>query len=260
MNKVNQAFFDKVNNSQLLYGTVLNIGSPVVTELLAQSGFDVLWLDMEHTAIGVEAVLNNLMAARSGGAAAWVRVPWNGPVLVKPILDMGADGIIFPFIRSVEEAKLAAASCTYPPYGVRGYGPYRAVDYGRITLDEYVGGVARETRRIIQIEHIDAVRNLREITAVDGIDGFIVGPCDLSASIGKLGQLRCEEMMALYREIGKITRESGKLAGIYAGDFNKEYVQQFLDMGFNMIFNSSDYTMLYQSARNLVQNFRESFC
>lgn len=260
MNSVNKAFFKKVEQGQLLYGTVLNIGSPMVTELLAQSGFDVLWLDMEHTAIGVEAVLSNLMAARSGGIPAWVRVPWNDPVQVKPLLDIGADGIIFPFIRTVEEAKLAAASCTYPPHGIRGYGPCRAVDYGRISLEEYAGGVCREARRIIQIEHIDAVRNLREIAAIEGIDGFIVGPCDLSASIGKLGQLRCEEMMDLYREIAQVARESGKLAGIYAGDFNKEYIQQFLDMGFNMIFNSSDYTLLYQSATNMIRNFRESFC
>ena len=259
MNSVSEKFFNKVTNGQLLYGTVLNIGSPIVTELLAQSGFDVLWLDMEHTAIGPEAVLSNLMAARSGGAVAWVRVAWNDPVLVKPIMDMGADGIIFPFIRTVEEAKLAAASCTYPPHGIRGYGPYRAVDYGKITLDEYVGGVARECRRIIQIEHIDAVRNLREIATVEGIDGFIVGPCDLSASIGKLGQLRCEEMMELYREIGQVCRESGKMAGIYAGDFNKEYIQQFLDMGFNMIFNSSDYTLLYQGAKIMIHTFRENF-
>lgn len=260
MNSVNKAFFKKVEQGQLLYGTVLNIGSPMVTELLAQSGFDVLWLDMEHTAIGVEAVLSNLMAARSGGIPAWVRVPWNDPVQVKPLLDIGADGIIFPFIRTVEEAKLAAASCTYPPHGIRGYGPCRAVDYGRISLEEYAGGVCREARRIIQIEHIDAVRNLREIAAIEGIDGFIVGPCDLSASIGKLGQLRCEEMMELYREIAQVARESGKLAGIYAGDFNKEYIQQFLDMGFNMIFNSSDYTLLYQGAANMIRNFRESFC
>lgn len=260
MNSVNKAFFKKVEQGQLLYGTVLNIGSPMVTELLAQSGFDVLWLDMEHTAIGVEAVLSNLMAARSGGIPAWVRVPWNDPVQVKPLLDIGADGIIFPFIRTVEEAKLAAASCTYPPHGIRGYGPCRAVDYGRISLEEYAGGVCREARRIIQIEHIDAVRNLREIAAIEGIDGFIVGPCDLSASIGKLGQLRCEEMMDLYREIAQVARESGKLAGIYAGDFNKEYIQQFLDMGFNMIFNSSDYTLLYQGAANMIRNFRESFC
>ncbi len=260
MNNINRELAQKMDRRDILYGTVLNIGAPIVTELLAQSGFDILWLDMEHTAIGVEAVLNNLIAARSGGAAAWVRVPWNDPVLVKPIMDMGADGIIFPFIRTVDEAKLAAAACTYPPHGIRGFGPYRAADYGRISLEEYVGGKARDCRRIIQIEHIDAVRNLREIAAIEGIDGFIVGPCDLSASIGKLGQLRCDEMLALYQEIGQVLREAGKPSGIYAGNYNKEYIQQFIDMGFTMFFNSSDYTLLYQSATDMIRNFRENFC
>lgn len=110
----------------------------MLTEALAMSGFDAVWIDMEHTAIGKEALLNNLIAIRAGGAASFVRVPWNDPVQTKPLIDMGIDGIIFPYIRTVEDAKLAVASCAYPPEGIRGYGPLRSLEYGKISKQEYV--------------------------------------------------------------------------------------------------------------------------
>ena len=173
-----------------------NVLSDIVCRYKRMCGFDVLWLDMEHSAIGIESLLSNMMAARSGGTPAWVRVPWNDPVRVKPVIDMGADGVIFPFIRTAEDARLAVASCTFPPKGIRGYGPLRALDYGRISQAEFVESAYRDCQRIIQIEHIDAVNHLEEIAAIDGIDAFIVGPNDLSASIGKLGQTMDEEMLA----------------------------------------------------------------
>ena len=110
MNEMNRKLTVKMSAGELLYGTVLTSGSPLVTEMIAQCGYDVLWMDMEHSAIGIESLLTNMMAARSGGTPAWVRVPWNDPVRVKPVIDMGADGVIFPFIRTVEDAKLAVAS------------------------------------------------------------------------------------------------------------------------------------------------------
>ena len=261
MNEMNQKLTEKMNARELLYGTVLTSGSPLVTEMLAQCGFDVLWLDMEHSAIGIESLLNNMMAARSGGTPAWVRVPWNDPVRVKPVIDMGADGVIFPFIRTVEDAKLAVASCTYPPDGIRGYGPLRSLDYGKYTQAEFVSKYYRDCKRIIQIEHIDAVNNLEEIAAIDGIDGFIVGPNDLSGSIGKLGQMRDEEMIALYKRIGNTLRDAGKPAGIftggYAGVLNCEHIEEWIEMGFNMFFTGSDCGMVFNTATQMIRDFNK---
>lgn len=256
MNQINQRLCNKMENKELLFGTLSTSGTPILTEALAQCGFDVLWLDMEHTGIGLESLINNMIAARSGGTAAWVRVPWNDPVLVKPVLDMGADGIIFPFIRTAEEARLAVASCTFPPDGIRGYGPLRALDYGRISQETFVMHTFRECQRIIQIEHIDAVNNLREIADVDGIDGFIVGPNDLSASIGKLGQLYCPEMIELYRKIGAILRDADKCAGIYAGTLNPKNLNMWKNMGYRLFFSGSDCSYVYEGAARTLQEFQ----
>ena len=110
----------------MMYGTLLCIGDPTVTEIISQAGFDVLWIDTEHSPISGITLQNTLIAARAGGTPAWVRIPWNDPVLAKPVLDMGADGIIFPYIRTLEDAERAVAACEYPPRGVRGYGPMKA--------------------------------------------------------------------------------------------------------------------------------------
>ena len=134
MREANRTLAQKMKENQLISGTVIACGNPLITEMVAQCGFDVLWMDMEHSAIDIESLVLNLMAARSGGTPVWVRVPWNDPVRVKPVLDMGADGIIFPFIRTLEDAQLAVASCTYPPEGIRCWGPLRSADYGSILI------------------------------------------------------------------------------------------------------------------------------
>ena len=186
---------EKIAAGGFLTGTHVFCGAPMLTEEISMSGFDAVWIDMEHTAIGKAEVLQNLIAVRAGGAYSFVRIPWNDAVQAKPIIDMGTDAIIFPYVRSAEEAEYAAASCAYPPDGIRGYGPLRAGDYGGISQTEYVDRRFRDMLRIIQIEHIDAVNDLERIAAVKGIDGFIVGPNDLSGSVGHIGRPNHPDMM-----------------------------------------------------------------
>ncbi len=228
-------------------GTHIFCGAPPLTEAIAQTGFDVLWIDMEHTGIGIESLQNNLIAARAGGTPAWVRIPWNDPVLAKPVLDMGADGIIFPFVRTAEEAKRAAAACEFPPGGVRGYGPLRALDYGRIPQREYVTETYRRCLRIVQIEHIDAVRNLREIASTDGIDAFIVGPNDLSGSVGKLGLVKDPELTTLYGEIGTVLTEVKKPFCVATG-CDPEFLRLLRSVVTTIFFAGNDVGYVYEGA------------
>ena len=248
----------KLKNKELLCGTVLCVPDPSVTEAAARAGLDVLWIDMEHSPITANVVPMLLMAARSGGAPAWVRIPWNDPVLAKPILDMGADGIIFPYVRTADEAKLAAAACSYPPEGVRGYGPMRALDYGGIPQTEYVTKIFRRCRRIVQIEHIDAVKNLREIAAVDGIDGFIIGPNDLSGSVGKIGRVRDPGMTGIYEETAAVLRESGKPFGV-ATFFEEEWIKMWIGLGATVFFTGSDYGFVHDGAAASANGCRKLF-
>lgn len=248
----------KLEQKQLLCGTLVCIGDPTATEAMARSGVDLLWIDMEHTPVTGDLVQNSLIAARAGGVPAWVRIPWNDPVLVKPILDMGADGIIFPYVRTAEEARLAAASCSYPPEGVRGYGPMRALEYGGIPQLEYVTKTFRKCRRVVQIEHVDAVKNLHEIAAVDGIDAFIIGPNDLSGSAGKIGRVRDPEMLEIYKEAAKILRGSGKPFGV-ATFFEKDWLRMWVDLGATVLFCGCDYGFLFDGAAAVADGCRKIF-
>ena len=237
----------RLENREMILGAYIFGGMPIMTEAMAQCGFDVLWIDMEHTSIGVESLVNNLIAAKAGGTPAWVRIPWNDPVRAKPVLDMGVDGMIFPYVRTAEEAKMAVEACCYPPEGVRGYGPLRALNYGGITQMEYVKKTYRRCRRIIQIEHIDAVKNLREIAQVEGIDAFIVGPNDLSGSVGRIGEVRHPELIELYKEIAEILKEYKKPFGVATGP-NEEFLKMWVDLGATILFAGNDVGFVHDGA------------
>ena len=243
----------KLERGEIVIGTHVFAGMPLLTETMAQCGYDVLWLDMEHTAIGVETLCNNLIAARAGGTPSWVRIAWNDPVLAKPVLDMGADGIIFPYVRTAEEAKLAAAACTYPLEGVRGYGPMRAQNFGAISQKEYITSTYRQCRRVIQIEHIDAVRNLEEIAQVDGIDAFIVGLNDLSASVGHLGEFHHPEVFPLYAQIAEVLNRYQKPFGVSIA-YNEELITYWKTLGATIFFAGCDAGYVFEGATSMKQN------
>jgi 2-dehydro-3-deoxyglucarate aldolase/4-hydroxy-2-oxoheptanedioate aldolase len=195
-------------------------------------------------------VLANLMAVRSGSlgkTASFVRIRWNDMVLAKPVLDMGPDAIIFPYVRTVEEARAAVAACTYPPAGVRGYGPLRALGYGADTPLHYVTETFRTLMRFIQVEHIDAVNCLGEMAKVEGIDGFIVGPNDLSGSVGHIGEPLHPDMLPIYDKIGEVLRGSGRLFGVSVG-YDVPTIRQWLARGVNLLFTGNDVGYVYDGA------------
>lgn len=254
----NDVLIKKLANKEMLSGTIVCIGDPTVTETVAQAGFDVLWIDCEHSPISGITLQNTLIAARAGGAVAWVRIPWNDPVLAKPVLDMGTEGIIFPYVRTADEARAAVAACEYPPKGVRGYGPMRANLYGAIPQMKYVTETYRECRRVIQIEHVDAVKNLREIASVEGVDAFIFGPNDLSGSAGMIGRVRDEKMTAIYKEAAAILRESGKPFGV-ATFYDEEWLGMWKELGATVLFVGCDYGLLHDAAAGLESNLKKLF-
>ena len=184
-------FREKLKSETICFGTGSNPGGDtLLTEFLAHdTDIDFLWIDMEHPAITIETVDNLIMATRNSDVAALVRVAWTNPVLVKPILDAGADAIIFPQIQTVEAPRLAISSCLYPPDGIRGIGPGRAALYSQSEKGPNFCKEANESVIIIlQIEHIDAVNDIESILAVPGITSIVFGPNDLANSMGYPGQ------------------------------------------------------------------------
>lgn len=152
-----------------IYGTNINIRDPLVSDLLGRI-YDFLWIDGEHSFLSDGDIFNHILAAKAAGAASLVRIPWNDPVLAKPILEMGPDGIIFPMVCNKDEARAAIDACLYPPYGHRGWGPIRSIDYGALNPQEYVSSLPNRIYKVIQIETYYAVDALEEILCVDGID------------------------------------------------------------------------------------------
>ena len=237
----------KIDRGDLVLGTVVHLGDPAVSEILATCGYDFLWIDMEHTALGRPEVNRHILAARSQGVAPFVRIPWNDPVMVKPILEMGPAAIVFPFVNTAEAAARAVSACRYPPAGVRGFGPQRANMYGSIDLDEYLKIAEAEPWVVVQIEHVDAVRNLPEICAVPGIGSLLVGPFDLSASVGKPGKTADPEVLGLMDEIASVAREHQMTFGAFGLSSDEASVGRWIDRGASWLALDTD-TMLLARA------------
>ncbi len=168
-------------------GAWLSISDPVVAEIMAGAGFDYILIDTEHAPWSLESLQTALLAFRGMPTVPIVRVPWNDQVHVKQALDVGAEGVLAPMVRSAAEARALVAAAKYPPDGIRGFGPRRASDYGR-NLDAYVASANAATIVIPQIEHVDAAAAIEEILAVPGVDALCIGPNDLSGSAGVLRQ------------------------------------------------------------------------
>jgi 2-keto-3-deoxy-L-rhamnonate aldolase RhmA len=206
-------------------------------EMCGPLGYDYVWIDDEHAGINVPIVRNGIVGANAGGCAAFVRIRWNDQSLVKPILENGPDGIIFPMINTPEEADRAVKSCLYPPHGNRGFGPLRAINYGadlELTLEKYVESANKNIMKIIQAEHVDGVKRLKEILEVPGIDLVICGPMDLSASVGKLGKLKDPEVAALMQEIIDACKAAKIPYGLSIG-YDMDLVKFWIEKGASFV-------------------------
>ncbi|MCI9486498.1 MAG: aldolase [Lachnospiraceae bacterium] len=246
MNMLNKRLAD----GRFLLGAHVNGCDPSLTELMGQCGFDYLWIDTEHTAIDYHTLQMHLIAAKAAGCPAIVRVPWNETYLAKRVLEQGPDGIVFPSINSAEEAKRAMDACFYPPTGMRGYGPIRATGYGLTPMAEYIAK-ADDFCRFIQVEHVSAVSHLEEILEVPGIDGVILGPCDLSGSIGRLGETECFVMRELIDRTIKICGERKVPVGVSLGLCGAEEILDWRRRGIQFLSAGSEYSYILQGASRL---------
>ncbi len=206
-------FLAKMNAGKMCAGAVVTMSDPAVSELAGDSGLDFIWIDAEHAPHTIQDVMKHIMAVRGTDCAPLVRVAWNDMALIKPVLDLAPAGIIIPMVCNAEEAARAVALCKYPPRGMRGVGVRRAARYGAVPFNDYLKTPESEPLVIIQIEHVDAVKNLDEILKVPGIDSICVGPCDLGASMGLIEHFGCEEINSVIDGICEKARAAGVRIG-----------------------------------------------
>ncbi len=230
-------------------GLWLTMETSSSTEIVANSGYDWLLLDTEHTCVDLSQLGGHLLAARGGTAELMVRVPWNDSVIVKRMLDAGVRTIMFPFVQSAEEARRAVAATRYPPHGIRGVsGNMRANNYARIK--DYGQRYHEEQCVVVQIESPKAIAAIPEIGAIDGIDGIFVGPNDLAANMGLFGQPGAPAVMEAIVQALKAIKATGKAAGIL--NFNVGEARQLFNDGYDFIAVGSDTSILARRSEALL--------
>lgn len=235
------------------FGVWCTLCSNIAVDMLSDSGFDWLVLDAEHSPNELPDLLAQLQAARGGTATPMVRPPWNDPVLIKRVLDIGAQTLLLPYVQSVEEARAAVAATRYPPAGVRGVtGGGRASRYGRVP--GYISRAEEEICVILQVETRAALDELEAIAGVEGVDGIFIGPADLSTSFGYAGNWTGAEMQAVLKETAARLKAVGKPAGILTSD--EEEARRFMDWGYTFVALGSDLGLLRRAADGLARRFR----
>ncbi len=253
MNNVDQ-IRGKLSRRELLLGTAVQLVDPLVSEIVVQAGYDFVFLDMEHSALTLQTTVGHLIALRKSSTAAFIRVPWADPVLMKPIIDLDPDGIIVPMVCTAEDAATAVAACKYPPKGVRGFAPCRGVKFGAVSTAEYLQNADDQTLVIVQVEHIKAVENLDAILATPGIDTIMIGPYDLSGSMGILGQITDPKVVAVIEQVVARAVEVGMPVGL-AG-CPPDALSGWFEKGISWFMLNGDYGLLYASAKTALDDAR----
>lgn len=238
------------------FGLWLHLAHPSAAEAAAAAGYDFLFIDNEHGPASLGETLALLRALNGTGVPAVVRVPWNDPVYLKRVLDIGATSLMIPMIETAEQARAAVAACRYPPRGIRGFGPWREIGTGA-DLGAYVAGAADELLIIGQIESAKGVANVDAIAAVDGIDLLFIGPNDLSGSLGHFRAFDHPDVTGAIERAFAAIRRAGKPAGNVP--YGPHTTADLFRQGYAMVAASTDLTLLHAAAAAEVGAYRAQF-
>lgn len=240
----------KIKNHEKTSGMIVNLNDVVSSRIAGMAGYDYIWIDLEHSPISMEKLQSHIIAIHAGGTDVIVRVPQDELTVTKKVLEMGVDGVIFPMVRSLDEAKRLMEYTLYPPYGNRGFGPQHAIRFGFDDAVEYVKNTRDHLCRFIQIEHVDVVNQLEEYVKNEFIDGYIFGPNDLSGSIGEPLNVYGENTTALIKKAMEILKKSGRYTGMATGDVSEGCIKYWHDLGIEMLTVGADFEYLRAACLN----------
>lgn len=247
---------ERLAKGEPVVGTFVSLPSPPFVQIMAASGFDFLIVDCEHGPIGPETAQAMITATAVGPCVPLARVAWNLPWLAKPLLDAGALGIVFPLIRSAEDARAAVAACRYAPSGERGWGPFYAPSRWGLGPFAYSGSADAAILTILLIEHVDAVRAIDAIAATPGVDVAVIAPYDLSTSLGKPGAFDDPEFLAALAEAERGIRAAGVVLGGLAT--TAERANALMDRGYRFLCLAYDVLLMETAMRGLLAGVRRT--
>jgi len=242
----------RLQEGKPLLGTLVSLPSPEIAEILAEAGFEWLFIDMEHGLLS-HADTQRIIQAAGPACPCLVRVPANDPLSISKALDTGADGLIFPHTNNEEEAMASVRAAKYPPLGTRSIGIARAQGYGA-RVGESLERANAETVLVAQAEHIEAAKDIEMIVSVPGIDAVFIGPYDLSASLDKAGRFDDEEVRGAIDIIREACAAAGRPAGIMAR--NAEAARRSLEEGFRLVCVGAETMLLGDAARQILNSIK----
>jgi 2-keto-3-deoxy-L-rhamnonate aldolase RhmA len=252
MDDIRVSFKSRLAAGEQLLGTMITLPTAAVAEIMVELGYEWLFLDGEHGPLE-SAELTAILQAVARRVACIVRVPALDEVAIKKVLDLGASGIIVPQINTAAQAADAVRFARYAPAGVRGVGLARAHGYG-LNFQEYVESANDEISVIVQAEHADAVENIGQIVAVDGVDAVLLGPYDLAASLGKMGQVDDPAVTAAIEQITLACQAANIPLGIFGVSVNA--IRPYIERGYSLLVGGTDTIFLASAGAAMLKDLR----
>ncbi|MBC7819912.1 MAG: 4-hydroxy-3-methylbut-2-en-1-yl diphosphate synthase [Planctomycetaceae bacterium] len=245
---------EKLRAGDIVLGAGITTTDPTVTEAIAGS-VDFVWIDLEHNAMTTESMLGHLIAARAGGVASIVRVPNNDVAWIKRVLDSGAEGIILPRSYSAKEVADFVSACRYPPLGTRGFGPRRPMQYGRMEQQAYLAQANRDIFVTAQVETVELLAEIDEVLKIAGLDSLVMGPQDLSGSMGRLGETTHPDVLNAIRTIAKKAKAAGKFLGSGLGA-NPQFAKTLIECGVQWMQAGNDFEYMIKGCDRTFREIR----
>jgi len=246
---------DKLRAGDICLGAGITTTDLAMTEALAPS-VDFFWIDLEHNATSTESMLGHLIAARAGGAPSIVRIPNNDPAWIKRVIDSGAEGILLPRSSTAKEVAEFVSNCRYPPMGTRGFGPRRPMNYGRMDQQEYLAQANQDLFVAAQVETTSLVDEIDDVVNIEGLDSLVLGPQDLSGSMGMLGQTTHPEVVELMKLVAAKTRAAGKLIGSGLSA-DPEFAKLLIDCGVQWLQAGNDFEYMINGCEAAYASMRD---
>ena len=246
----------RLSKGDLTIGSWITLGHPSIAEIMASAGFDWLVLDMEHSVLELSEIQALIQVLDGKQCPSIVRLTSNHPDQIKRVMDAGATGVMVPMVKSAEDARAAVQSVYDPPRGQRGVGLARAQGYGS-SFQKYRSWLEENAVIVAMIEHVDAVNSIDEILAVDGIDAYIIGPYDLSGSMGRPGDLNHPDVQSAITRVLEAGHRSGKPGGIHVIEPDQDELQRRITAGFNFLGYGLDIRILDSVCRSHMKTIRE---
>jgi 2-dehydro-3-deoxyglucarate aldolase len=247
---------NSLHESKFTVGSWITLAHPAIAEIMASAGFDWLVVDLEHSVITIREAEELIRVIDLANSVPLVRLSSNDATQIKRVMDAGASGIIVPMVKTAEDALQAVESIKYPTDGVRGVGLARAQGYG-VFFQEYLEWQKHGTIVIVQIEHIEAVSNLKEILSVDGVDGYIIGPYDLSGSMGIPGQFEHPDFLRAMDRIKEVALSLNVTGGIHVVEPDVEQLSSRIEEGYTFIAYSLDVRILDNNCRQALKFIKD---